>query len=112
MNTPAIRRPMTADERIAAKSIGGCTMTPASWDKRFTRFICEMDTITDKEAPQVWRLFIRYRRQISVPDKARLLALAENLSAPDLRKLEAARREQERIDDMKRKYAEAVKPTQ
>lgn len=100
---------MTDDERVAAKAIGGCTMTPASWDKRFSRFISEMDTITEKEAPQVWRLFIRYRRQIRVPDKVRLLALAEKLSAPDLRKVEAAKREQERIAEMKRKYAEANK---
>jgi len=99
------RRPVTPDEAVAVKYLGHVTYPVASWDKRFARHMGEVEGITDKEAPQVWRLFKKYRRQIACPDKARLLALADTLSAPDLRK-EAALRE------IREKYDQAMKGVQ
>lgn len=79
-----------------------CVTYPvASWDKRFMRALSSVETITEKEVPQLWRLFIKYRRQLNFPAKARLLALAETLSAPDFRKVEKARNEQAEIDRLK-----------
>lgn len=103
------RRPMDSDERIAVTELQGCRLTPASWDKRFIRHLGEMRDvgITEKEVPQLWRIFIRYRRQIGHPEKNRLLDKAAKLSAPDLRKQAAAQREQARIDELKRGLATA-----
>lgn len=102
MSKPAERRELTADEMAAAKCLQGVSMAVASWDKRFYRNCSPLwlqgSGITDKEAPQLWRLFIRYRRQFNHPDKARLLALAETLSAPDLRKQAATDRERQEIE--------------
>lgn len=104
------RRPRTPDEAQAVRQMACVSYPVGSWDKRFMRHLSSVETITENEAPQLWRLFIRYRRQMNFPAKARLLSLAETVAAPDLRKLEAARKEQERIDEEKRKYAEAMNP--
>lgn len=64
------------------------------------------ETISEKQAPQLWRLFIRYRKQISFPDKQRLLQLAETLAAPDFRKVNKAANEQAKIDELKRQATE------
>lgn len=102
---------MTQDERDAYQAIcGHVTMTPASWDKRFFRQL-QPEAISEKEAPQLWRLFIRYRRQTVHPRKAELLRLAAGLSAPDYRKQQAAMNAQARIDELKRRYQEAMQPT-
>lgn len=85
------------------------TFPVASWDKRFYRSLSSGELITENESAQLWRLFIKYRKQMSFPDKARLLAVAEKLAAPDFRKLEADRREQTRIEEEKAKYQEAMK---
>lgn len=91
------RREMTADEIEALRCLAQqVTYTPGSWDKRFARGMGSMATITEKESAQVWRLFKRYRRQIMTPEKALLLAMAEQLAAQDLRKIEAQEREKER----------------
>ena len=97
----ALRRPMTACELEAVKCLGQVRYPPASWDKRFARSMSGMTTITDKEAPQVWRLLKRYRRQISSPHKANLLMMADELAAPDFRKQPALQRERDR-------YAQAM----
>lgn len=81
---PVIRTPCTPDELIAVTALKHCGFAPASWDKRFVRQLSELG-LTDKERPQVWRLFIRYRRQICHVRKAELLALAGTLAAPDFR---------------------------
>lgn len=84
---PVPRRDMTPDELVAVKLLGEqVTYTPASWDKRFAREHYQMTTLSEKESAQVWRLFKRYRRQIHHPEKERLLALAETLAAPELRR--------------------------
>ena len=102
------RRLMTPDEMQAVERMACVTYPVGSWDKRFMRNLSG-EMITDKESAQLWRLFIKYRRQMSFPDKDRLLLVAERLAAPDFRKLEAQRRAQERIDETKRKYLEAMK---
>lgn len=79
------RREMTADEQVAVKCLQ-VTYTPASWDKRFARDMSSITTITEKEAAQVWRLFHRYRRQITHPHKEHLLQLAIQRAAPELRR--------------------------
>lgn len=112
MSKPVERRPMSAYEVEAVRCLGQVRYPPCSWDKRFARHMGEMlhfGTITDKEAPQVWRLFVRYRRQIQHPYKADLLRMAGERSAPDLRKQEAARRAQDRIDQERQKYDEAMR---
>jgi hypothetical protein len=83
------RRPMTACELEAVKCLQQVTYPVASWDKRFARSMSGATTITDKESPQVWRLLKRYRRQISSPNKANLLVMADELAAPDFRKQQA-----------------------
>lgn len=95
------RRPRTDDENVAISQMACVRFPVGSWDKRFYRSISSVDTITEKEAAQLWRLFIRYRKQVRSPDKGRLLALAEKLAAPDFRKLEAARKAQTRINEMR-----------
>lgn len=81
------RREMTADENlIVAYLKRQVTTPPACWDKRFIRDVGCGGLITEKEAAQAWRLFYKYRRQISSPAKERLLEMAKHLAAPDLRK--------------------------
>ena len=92
---------MTPDEMQVLERMHGVTFPVCSWDKRFYRNLSGCETISEKESAQVWRIFIRYRRQMDFPDKARLLAIAEKLSAPDLRKLAAVAREQARIDELR-----------
>ncbi len=76
--TPAVRRPMSADEAAAARCIWTQVTFPVGhWDKRFMRELPE--EITEKQAAQVWRIFRTYRRQIKHPRKAELLAMAESL---------------------------------
>lgn len=101
-NPPVPRRDQTDDERQAVKCLKEqVTYPPASWDKRFARELLTI-TITEKEAAQVWRLFHRYRRQIAHKDKTRLLEIAANLAAPDLRKLAQEANERQRIADTKK----------
>lgn len=97
----APRREMTEDEKIAVQCLKNhVTYTPGSWDKRFVGNLLA-STITDKEAPQVWRLFHRYRRQIRHICKAYLLTVAAKLAAPDLRKQAAQEAERQRIQATK-----------
>jgi hypothetical protein len=103
---------MTEFELEAVKCLQHCTFPVASFDKRFVRGLSGLETITEKEAPQVWRLFVRYRRQISTPNKAALLQMAEELSAPDFRKQAASARAQREIDELKRRYESACKPSE
>lgn len=103
------RRPRTPDEVQAIKLMACVRYPVASWDKRFMRHLSEVEGITEKEAPQLWRLFVRYRRQMNLAHYGHLLTYAMIQSAPDLRKLEKARKEQAEIDEMKRKYEEGLK---
>ncbi|MEN6533353.1 MAG: hypothetical protein ABFD89_06800 [Bryobacteraceae bacterium] len=101
------RTPYSDDERIAALALRGCTFPLGSWDKRFVRSL-HSEALTERERPQLWRLFIRYRRQIDCPRKAELLQAAERLAAPDFRKVARMGNDQARVDELKRKYAEAM----
>lgn len=96
------RRLMTPDEMQAIDRMGVVTYPVASWDKRFMRMVSSGEMISEKEAAQLWRLFIRYRRQMSFPDKERLLRFAAEHAALDFRKQEATRREQQRLDDYRK----------
>lgn len=81
------RHEITPDERIACHLLGTqVTYTPGTWDKKFAREHSTVTALSDKEAAQVWRLFKRYRRQITHPEKERLLAFAETHAAPELRR--------------------------
>ncbi len=94
------RTPCTEDEAIAVAALATVSYPPASWDKRFNRQLSPAG-LTDKERPQVWRLFIRYRRQISHPRKAELLRRAEAMAAPNFRKLVADNNAKARIQELK-----------
>ncbi len=95
--SPVPRREQTDDEREAVKCLKEqVTYPPASWDKRFARDLLTT-TITEKEAAQVWRLFHKYRRQTRHRDKDRLLEVAANCAAPDLRKSAQVADERQRI---------------
>lgn len=99
------------DEAEAIQMLKGVTFPVASWDKRFARHLQECllsRAIGVKAKPQLWRIFIKYRRQTGGPRKAELLKLAEGMAAPDFRKQQAALREQARIDEMKAKYQDAI----
>ena len=91
------RHPLTTEESLAIQSLAGVSFPAASWDKRFYRNCLEGALeITDNMAAQLWRIFIRYRRQVRMPDrgmpmlqatvKAGLLKYAAQHAAPDLRK--------------------------
>lgn len=92
-------RPRTPDEELAISQMKCVSFPVGSWDKRFFRALSSGNEITDKQAPQLWRLLILYRRQINFPAKARLLQLAEKLSAPDLRKEQAKEREKRKLKE-------------
>lgn len=71
MRKPVPKRPLSADETLAIRAIQRfVTFTPASWDKRFTReVLCpsleqQPPQLSEKAIAQLWRLFLRYRRQI------------------------------------------------
>ena len=102
---------MTPDELQAIERMHGVTYPVASFDKRFMRMLSGCETISEKEAAQLWRILIKYRRQMSFPGKAELLRMAEGLAAPNFRKQQAAARAQAEIDALKAKYAESMKPT-
>lgn len=89
MSSPIKRRLMTPDELQIVERMHCVTYPSASWDKRFMRMISGGEMISEKESEQLWRLFVRYRRQMIFPDKARLLKEAERKAAPDFRKVQA-----------------------
>jgi hypothetical protein len=101
---------MTPDEAMAIDGLLGVTFQVASWDKRFHRDVLtearRIGIIGEKSAPQLWRIFTRYRRQVRTPepDRSRLLKLAAAMAAPDYRKQQAAAAAQRRIDDLKLKH--------
>lgn len=103
------RHPCTPDEAAAIACLGTVRYPVASWDKRFARSLDAGAGLTEREAPQVWRLLLRYRRQWNHPDRSRLLALAEQLSAPDLRKVEAQNRAGAEIERLRSKYMEEMR---
>lgn len=107
------KRPLTTDEAEAIRMLRPVSFPVGSWDKRFAHgvlnFALSTGEIGEASVPQLWRIFIRYRRQTSGPRKAILLANAENLSAPDFRKQQAAARAQARVDAAKAKYATAMR---
>lgn len=85
----------TSEEILAVAMLKLCRFAPASWDKRFVRDI-DSDRLTEKQKPQVWRLFVRYRRQIQPHFCTRvnygvsfetMMETAQRLAAPDFRKL-------------------------
>jgi hypothetical protein len=83
---PKPRRELTEHEKIIIPLLWEqVTYTPASFDKRFAREIQRVQQITEGQSGQVWRLFKRYRRQIKHPEKDKLLVLAEQWAAPELR---------------------------
>lgn len=97
---------MTQFESAAVECLQHVRYPPASWDKRFAHSLPRPDnTITDAEAPQVWRLLKRYRRQImDRPDIQSLLLMADTLAAPDFRALQRIKTDRER-------YSKAMETT-
>jgi hypothetical protein len=101
VSKPVERRLMTPDEMQAVEAMHPVTYPAASWDKRFMRNVSSGEMITEKESAQLWRLFIKYRRQVYSGAKLKLMDLAVRHAAPDLRKVNAAMREQARINKMR-----------
>lgn len=99
-----IRRPLTPEESEAVWALHGVTFPVASWDKRFAHQLNKDSHITERGAAQIWRLFLRYRRQINRDLFARLRPIADLRSAPDFRKQQAAQNEQAKIDKLKAEY--------
>lgn len=92
-------RQRTPDEQLAISQMRWVTFPPCSWDKRFYRDLTSGSHISEKQAAQLWRLFIRYRRQMEFPAKDKLLKIAEVLAAPDFRKEQAKARELRRLKE-------------
>ncbi len=92
MSTPADYRPLTEDERKVISQMRFVRMMPGSWEKRFYHAMMAAETITDKQAAHLWRLFIRYRRQMAFPAQTELLEKAEKLAAKPIAKLMPLRR--------------------
>lgn len=82
---PKLRRDVTEWEAEAIKCLGPLSYTPASFDKRFAREIQGVQQVTEGQSQQIWRLFKRYRRQITHPDKDAMLAMADQFAATELR---------------------------
>lgn len=103
---------LTTDERDAIEALRGVGMPCGCWDKRFRRDVLwpalDAGTLGDKAAPQLWRILIRYRRQLNHPRRADLLRIAATLAAPDFRKQQAALRAQAEIEREKQRYQEAM----
>lgn len=81
---------MTEEEITAATMLRGVTYPTASWDKRFAATIqihlaMTPPMIGEKMVPQLWRLLLRYRRQIRHPEREKYIKLARERSAPDFR---------------------------
>jgi len=109
------KRPLTQDELTAIDCLSGVRFLPASFEKRFNRDVlqpaAETKMLSEKAIAQLWRLFIRYRRQWRHPEpgeRSRLLRYAEEHAAPDFRKLAAAAKERAEIDKLKEKYGRAL----
>lgn len=104
---------LTEEELKAINAIDGVGMPSGSWDKRFRRDALAhakyTREISDKAAAQLWRLFIRYRRQIPGMILMELMKIAEERAAPDFRKQQAALNEQAKIDEMKEEYERAMR---
>lgn len=96
MSQKTERRLMTPDEMQIVERMCCVTFPCASWDKRFYGMISGGEMISEKESAQLWRLFVRYRRQMSFPDKARLLGVAATKAAPDFRKQAAEERRKQK----------------
>lgn len=111
---PSTHRDMTDDERSAAAMLKGVSFPMLSYDNRMGKsFWQRVDAgspkITERETPQLWRIFHRYRRQIhSHPggwqEFKRLVNYARDHSAPQFnrltkqeRKVQADKAELERL---------------
>jgi hypothetical protein len=64
--------------------------------------------ITEKMAPQLWRILFRYRRQIKHPERVKYLLMAEKLMVPEYRSYEYRKAQEAsyKIAKMKREAAE------
>ncbi len=106
----SIKRPITDDEVYAIQLLASVTYPVASFDKRFNRDVLQparnTKQLSDKAIAQMWRLFIRYRRQIHTIDMPHMMKIAEEKAAPDFRKQQAAANKQARDDKMKADYGE------
>ena len=67
---PSPKHPLSLDELSAIEALGSVRFPVASWDKRFYHnALCHAKVtgeIGEKASPQLWRIFIRYRRRRSV----------------------------------------------
>lgn len=118
----AERTPCDIDEAIAVEALRLCRLMPCSFEKRFVKRLVGTHGLTERERPQLWRIFRKYRRQIhgrvvniyrhgsqtpfasftltgdkwnELQEKAFLLA------APDLRKVQMEARERAQLAEMK-----------
>jgi len=58
---------MTIEEHAAAVFLAGCRHPVGSWNKRFSRDLAAMpieQELTNKQRVNLWRLVVRYRKQI------------------------------------------------
>ena len=81
MSKKVPRRPLTEPEKMALECLRYVRMLPASWEKRFRNRLADNEHlgISEKETPHLWRLFYRYRRQITHEKKKVLLQIAEDM---------------------------------
>lgn len=113
------RTPTTPDEMTAVVAIQGVRMLPASWEKRFRNQLSPY-ALSEKERPQVWRLFKKYRRQIHGQvvngNEMRgatwknLLDMAERLAAPCYRKAQKDENEKRKLEEYRKRMATQSNP--
>lgn len=110
MKPPVQYRPMTPSENEAAFCLACVRTNPYTFDRRFTTGIVSRwksttptkpAQITENESAQLWRLFLKYRRQISHRNKANLLLTAEANAAEDLKRQSRMVQEQQQIQKMR-----------
>ena len=108
MSKPSPKRPMTVEEIEATKLLAGVTYPIASWDKRFGGHLQwaiqqTPPMISERAVAQLWRMVLRYRRQLPTQIRVKYVRIAEGLAAPDLRshKYRAEREYQARLEKIR-----------
>ena len=66
---PAVKRPITEDEKRIADSLRKCTFGVGSWDKKFVRSLEGATEISEKQSYWIYKTAYRYRHQMRLTEE-------------------------------------------
>jgi len=66
--TPPTRYAITTRQVEALQALSRCRFAPASYDKRFVRYLKSATELTERQGEELARLAHRYRRQLGLTD--------------------------------------------